>query len=574
MSLVDFTRARRLLLGLSDRVRSVPMALAVIVATHVAGLAILYQTEWGLVHGALALASWGLLNCTFLLILRRPGISAALSLMLIVLLILLSQFKFDVLWLGITFLDFLIVDPDTVAFLLGIMPRLQVIVTICILIAIPSLLLIWRIDPYRTRRWSSAGGASLCAATLGALSWGVPEQPWEPFQGVNHVSNFFRSGATEISELLDQGFLDADAKATGRLPLAGEAVCRPQGKPPHIVMVLDESSFDITHAPGIKVPAGYRDHFRSFDGKHRSLGVEASGGPTWYAEYSVLTGLSARSFGRFRFYVTRIAAGRVERGLPHALRRCGYKTITLYPTAGEFLGARRFQTGVGIERFVDQSEMNAADDMQPDRYYFDQALRTIARERERHAGPLFVFVYVTANHFPWTTIYRPDLTPGWQGPGNSDPAVDEYIRRQHLSARDYADFVARLKHKFPQDAFLLVRFGDHQPAISARLIDPALDDKQIGRRIMAFDPRYFTTYYALDAINFKPVDVSSALDTLEAPYLPLVVQEAAGLPLDPSFLEQKRILERCRGTFYACAGGAEARRFNRLLIDAGLIKRL
>ena len=31
---------------------------------------------------------------------------------------------------------------------------------------------------------------------------------------------------------------------------------------------------------------------------------------------------------------------------------------------------------------------------------------------------------------------------------------------------------------------------------------------------------------------------------------------------------------RCKGLFYACADGAEARRFNRLLIDAGLIKGL
>jgi hypothetical protein len=46
------------------------------------------------------------------------------------------------------------------------------------------------------------------------------------------------------------------------------------------------------------------------------------------------------------------------------------------------------------------------------------------------------------------------------------------------------------------------------------------------------------------------------------------------LPLDSSFVEQKRILERCKGLFHSCAGGAEARRFNRLLIDAGLIKGL
>jgi hypothetical protein len=70
------------------------------------------------------------------------------------------------------------------------------------------------------------------------------------------------------------------------------------------------------------------------------------------------------------------------------------------------------------------------------------------------------------------------------------------------------------------------------------------------------------------------VDVTSALDTLEAPYLPLVIQEAAGLPLDPAFAEQKKILQRCKGLFFGCVGGAEARRFNRLLIDAGLIKGL
>ena len=52
------------------------------------------------------------------------------------------------------------------------------------------------------------------------------------------------------------------------------------------------------------------------------------------------------------------------------------------------------------------------------------------------------------------------------------------------------------------------------------------------------------------------------------------VLESAGLPLDPSFAEQKKIFERCNGLFYSCAGGAEARRFNRLLIDAGLIRGL
>ena len=45
-------------------------------------------------------------------------------------------------------------------------------------------------------------------------------------------------------------------------------------------------------------------------------------------------------------------------------------------------------------------------------------------------------------------------------------------------------------------------------------------------------------------------------------------------PLDPSFEEQKSIMLRCKGLFYACKDGAEARRFNRLLIDAGFVKNL
>jgi hypothetical protein len=129
----------------------------------------------------------------------------------------------------------------------------------------------------------------------------------------------------------------------------------------------------------------------------------------------------------------------------------------------------------------------------------------------------------------------------------------------------------RLKSEFPSQPFLVVRFGDHQPSFVRRLVDPSASEEVVAQRIQDSDPRYFTTYYAIDAVNFKPVDMSSWLDTLDAAYLPLAVLEAAGVPLDPTFVEQKKILQRCRGTFYLCNNGAEARRFNRQLIDAGYI---
>ena len=43
------------------------------------------------------------------------------------------------------------------------------------------------------------------------------------------------------------------------------------------------------------------------------------------------------------------------------------------------------------------------------------------------------------------------------------PLVDEYLRRQAMSAQDYAGFLTRLRRQFPDESFLLIRFGDHQP---------------------------------------------------------------------------------------------------------------
>jgi hypothetical protein len=546
---------------------------ALIAAMHLVAIVVLASVEYGPFANTVALLTWVLLNCLWLAVLRRPGVSAALSLALVVILIALSQFKYGIMQLTLTFLDFLIVDRDTVSFLHSIFPQLKTQSILLAAIAAPVMWLIWRADPFRIRRAVSLAGAAVCVLLITGLSVANPEQPWEPFQGVNHISNLARSGVVSVSHLTSTGWIEADPpNLIGSAQASPLAECAPGAKRPNIVMVLDESSFDISAAPGIKVPEGYRNFFKSADGQQRSFITESSGGPTWYTEFNVLTGLSARSFGKLKFYVTRIAAGKISRGLPQALERCGYRTFSLYPTYGNFLSARDFQKSAGVGKFIDMADMGVSEDMQPDKFYFDKALQLIAKERKSEQ-PMFVFVYLTANHFPWTSSYRTDLTPaGWIAPGNT-AEVDEYIRRQAMTASDYSNFVARLKADHPGEPFLLVRFGDHQPAISQKLLEPKLPQTLLADRLMRHDPRYYKTYYAIDALNYKP-DMSSALETLDAAYLPLAIQEAARIPLDPTFIEQKKIMLRCRGLFYSCREGAEAKRFNRLLIDAGFVKNL
>ncbi|MFZ0123832.1 MAG: sulfatase-like hydrolase/transferase [Xanthobacteraceae bacterium] len=542
------------------------VAFCLVAILNLAALVIMAATEVDLVAKAAFLLAWTFLNFFWLALFRRPIAAALVSIEIVVALILLSQFKHDKLWMTVDFVDLMVIDQDTSTFLLTAIPSLRVPIALAVTATAALLGVAWRLDPFRIRVRTSVIGTSLCMGALVALSLLFPTDLYEDFFRQNYVSKFARTGVEAIRELIIHGYLESDVNVAERLKTPA-ATCNPSRKLPHIILMHDESSFDITAAPGMQVPPGYHRHFRSFDGKSRKLVVEGAGGPSWFTEYNVLTGLSVRSYGRFATSVTRIAAGRVGRGLPLSLRRCGYKTFSLYPFYGAFLSSRAFQTTAGIERYLDMDDLGTRN-FEADGFYFDQAAKIIARERGN--GPLFLYVYTVANHFPWDTRLRPELTPNWRDLGNA-PSIDEYIRRQGMTARDYSALLDRLTQEFPTESFLIVRYGDHQPEFGPRVIDPSLSPDALARHLQALDPRYFTTYYAIDVVNFTPADLSSALDELDAPYLPLVVEEAAGVPLGPTFSEQKKILKRCRGLFYRCAGGAEARRFNRLLIEAGLI---
>jgi phosphoglycerol transferase MdoB-like AlkP superfamily enzyme len=537
---------------------------------HMAALFIMMQTEIDYVSRLAFVLTWAAFNALWIALLRRPALSGALSLTLIVMLVLTSRLKHDVLQMTVNFLDVMIIDRDTLAFLFTIFPNLKWSVVVASLVIVPAMIALWRLDPFRIRRLPAVATSLACFAGLAGLATLSPVEDWRGYYNDNYVSKFALTGIVSVSDFVSYGYMDSLPSSAERLKIPLEDSCQPAGRRPHIIMVHDESSYDIRSAPQIKVPPGYGSHFVSSDGKARTFLAESNGGSSWLTEYNVLTGLSSRSFGRFSYFVTRIAAGRVERGLPRALARCGYKTMSLYPAYGGFMGEHNFQTTTGIQSFFDASDMNAKG-IEPDGFFYGKALDLFARQPADN--PLFMYVYLAANHFPWETTYRPELTPGWRALGNA-PNVDEYLRRQTLSARDYENFVAQLKKRFPAESFLIVRYGDHQPEFSTLVLDPGLGEGDIAKRLMAYDPRYYATYYAIDAVNFKPVESATAMDTIDAAYLPLVIQDAAGIPLDPSFTEQKKIMLRCKGYFYSCRDGAETRRFNRLLIDAGIVKNL
>ena len=412
---------------------------------HLGALVILLRTETDFASRTGFLLAWGILNFLFIGLLRRPALSGALSLTLVVVLVLLSRLKHDVVQMTANFVDVMVIDRDTAAFLFTIFPNLRWNVVVAAFVILPLMYALWWLDPFRIRRLPAVAGLLACLAALAghAIYW--PDDAWRGYSDDGYLSKFARSGVTAAADFIKYGFMESDAVTAERLKVPLEDSCHVAGRRPHIIMIHDESSWDIRQAAGVKVPPGYGSHFKSFDGKERKFLAESSGGASWMAEYNVLAGLSSRSFGRFSYFVTRIASGRVERGLPMALRRCGYNTVSLYPAYGAFMSARGFHTTTGIQHFYDAKDLGAKG-IEPDSFFYDKAVKLIGEQPAK--TPLFTFVYLAANHFPWETKFRPDLLPSWRAPGN-EPVVDEYLRRQAMSAEQYKNFVSELKKKFP-----------------------------------------------------------------------------------------------------------------------------
>ena len=82
--------------------------LLAVAAPHLAALAVMLQTEADFGSRVGFLLSWGILNFFWIALLRRPALSGALSLTLVVVLILLSRLKHDIVQMTANFVDLMV----------------------------------------------------------------------------------------------------------------------------------------------------------------------------------------------------------------------------------------------------------------------------------------------------------------------------------------------------------------------------------------------------------------------------------------------------------------------------------
>ena len=428
---------------------------------------------------------------------------------------------------------------------------------------------LWRQDPTRVPRLASAALGLFCTCIALWAANAKGERRNTMFYWDNLYLTSFYSSWSETVETLSRGQLIEALNSQSKPKFVTPATCTLADKPPHIVLIHQESVVPPSHFPALSYDTSLDPFFKSFDGKMHRLRVETYGGASWLTEFSVLAGVSTYSFGGMRTFVQSMMQGKIHDTLPQALARCGYHNNVFYPVPKDFVGNGRFYAAVGMPEIFDFKAQGAKRYNERDKFYYGNVLSMMERHFASSQQPLFSFVITSATHLPYGYTYDPDVNVPGGGPG-TEPEMNEFLRRLGMAKIDYDEFRAGLARRFPSEHFLIVQYGDHQPVATRTLL--GFDQKLTAEDVkMAPDSPGYTTYYAIDGVNYAPPPMP-AVEILEVPYIGAVLLEAARVPLSDAYNERLRLLALCDGRYYTCAQKDEILGFHRRLMDSGLVE--
>ena len=431
-----------------------------------------------------------------------------------------------------------------------------------VLLVVPPLLYLtwrwdWRVLSGLRLRWSlPLRGAGLVLSVLAFWWCMLPSGPfapvhtrntWEKLSDDAHLTNFFvnfRDSEVTLPVMSNAAMAEHAWGATAQ----GTPATRPPPYP-DIVQVLEESTFDPSIYTDCTVPACQLGMFKA-DALTRGTGVlrtHTFGGGTWVSEFAAFTGMPQDIFGPGGMYAPYVLAPHVRDALPQALRRLGYLTIAIYPTAGSFINGRNAYQAYGFDHMYDVNELHLEEWEETDKQMFDAAKRVYDKVK-KPGQPVFVMILTLNQHGPhddpMATLPPPfrNLLHGLK------PEValnfDTYLSRLHDS-----DVAMRgLEHDFldRSQPTVLVHFGDHQPSFDGMI-------RPLPRTLpSALKPyRDYLTYYMIKS-NFTGPPLPR-YPMLDIAFLPSMVLQAAGLPQDPYFAALTQLRDRCDGRYEDCA---------------------
>lgn len=350
----------------------------------------------------------------------------------------------------------------------------------------------------------------------------------------------------------------ADTTAFGRESqklLSGATV----PSPADIVVFLQESQFNPATIAGCPPTLCALDAFRAKEETiaRGPLQVHTFGGGTWKSEFAFETGVPHSAFGPAgEFAPFNIAPG-THRSFARSLKAAGYRTVALYPTRGGMMNGRAAYAAYGFDEFYDASDLGLSGGYDtPDALVHAAARKVLARERT-HDQPVFLFVLTIFNHAEHGV--RMDRVPvglvadASRAFDSSDEAksVADYVWRSRAFERELN--LTRSAVFGTHRPAVLAWFGDHQP--------PFANAITLRQRIQPLPtesgtvPARYQTWYEVTS-NLPHAVEERAPRAVDIVFLPGMLAQAAGAPLDDWLAANVSAREQCGGLLEACRAPA------------------
>jgi hypothetical protein len=392
----------------------------------------------------------------------RPFFSIGVAIVLIALLAVVSNAKFESLREPFVFTD-LSLFSQVFSHPRLYLPFLSIGKVLAIVVGVVTVVIGFFLEnPIDVHaRGEAALAAAGCSAVSIALSNRMPLRldPIEDQKRLGFLAVF-------VAYLIN-GFRRAERRAFARAVTRGPFASGQPVASPDVIVVQSESYFDARRLGDFVLPGPYvnLDKARREAFEYGSLTVPAWGANTMRSEFAMLTGLPPAALGYARFYPYIFVRSSCA-SIAGWFKRGGYRTLAIHPYYASFFGRDRVFRLMGFDRFLDIRNFRDVARVGP--YIGDVAVADaiIAILQKGDDRPVFAFAITMENH----------------GPLHLEPVGSGEFTSRHTLGNEsrWRDLTAYLRHVENADRMIgkltdflrerarptvLCFYGDHVPAL-------------------------------------------------------------------------------------------------------------
>lgn len=256
-------------------------------------------------------------------------------------------------------------------------------------------------------------------------------------------------------------------KALPKNLLETTETCIPDKKP-NIIVIMNESFFDINNVPFLRLSKNPLENFDALREQFTNGYVSSPviGGGTCQPEYEMLTGNSVFFTGKFKIAFMSFIKGKKVSGICSVLKNLNYTSLFIHPYKIDFYNRRNVYKSLGFDKIIDENSFENT--FTPRKFISDIDCYKKVIENYENADknvPFFTSVVTMQNH--------PGYLEGDAYNAHGVNVLNNNIgSEEKIMIENYANLLCESDKAFSyltdyfsdKEDTVIMMFGDHQPS--------------------------------------------------------------------------------------------------------------